>query len=68
MIRTLDGDSNPGGFPVDSQLDSIDPGPSGFRELHIIQEDENISAGDLIEISQPWKKIGLVDGDNLTHP
>jgi hypothetical protein len=45
-------------------LDAIAVGEAVALELHGIEKDEQVAAGDAVEIAEPGQVGGLVDGDN----
>ena len=60
----IDRRRQPAPLAVDHHLDSVRPRASTrFRILHVIKQDEDIRASDLVEISQPREEVRLMDGD-----
>ena len=56
------GDGQPARRPVREDLDAV--GVAAFAELRVVEKDEQIGVGHLMEVTEPGRVIRLVDGDD----
>ena len=65
VVLAVNGGSRPRWRTSFEQLDTVGPNSSFFWELDVVKEDKNVGPCDFIEVSQPWEKVGLVNGNDF---
>src|SRR5262245_371720 len=67
VVVAPDRQGRPVRFPANEKLDAMAPVSVGLGELDVIEDDEDVRTGELVEVSEPWKEIRLMDGDDGRH-
>ena len=57
---------DPRGGAADEELDAVHVRPARLGELHVVEQDEDVGAGQLVPPPQPRQEVRLVDGDERT--